>query len=313
MNDGDPLKADQLTVQQLRSFCAVYQRQSYSAAAKDLGMSVPTIWEQVRLLEQRYAAPLFARRGRRIYPTSSAESLHETLLPLLAGLDSTFEIVRETAGVPAQQLTLVTGVRMILEELGKPLARFRQVHAAVSLRLLHGDDRTAQRLIVAGEADLALTLEPSPGRLDEAVAQERAYQVQCLAIIPKTHPLARKRALRLADVVSFPLVVGRPETHIRDLLNQALHREGLRERLQLAAETDNSASTIACVRAGIGVGIVAGQADGFLSGGLATRSLRRQLGHAWIVFLWKKGRRLTSAHATLMRLVREETPRFRAS
>jgi DNA-binding transcriptional LysR family regulator len=307
---GDALRADELTVQQLRSFCTVYQRQSYSAAAKDLGMSVPTIWEQVRLLEQRYASSLFERRGRRIYPTPSAESLHQSLLPLLAGIDSTFQIVRERAGAHPQQLTLVTGVRMMLEELGPPLARFRELHPHTRLRLLHGDDRTAQRLIVAGEADLALSLEPSPGRLDEAVCHERAYQIQCLAITPKKHVVARKRALRLADLVACPLIVGRPETHIRNLLDQALYREGLLDRLQLAAETDNSAATIACVRAGMGVGVVAGQMDGILSRDLATRSLRRQLGHAWIVFLWKKGRQLTETLGTLMRLVREETPRF---
>jgi DNA-binding transcriptional LysR family regulator len=311
MTSGDALAADELTVQQMRSFCLVFQRQSYSAAAKELGMSVPTIWEQVRLLEKRYAATLFERRGRRIFPTPSAESLHDSLLPVLAGIDSSFEIVRERAGASPVRLTLVTGVRMILEELGRPLARFRQAHPGTALRLLHGDDRTAQRLIVDGEADLGLSLEPSPGRLDQAVSHERAYQVQCLAICPRRHRLARKPALRLADVVAHPLVVGRPETHIRNLLDQALHREGLRARLQLAAETDNSAATIACVRAGMGVGIVAGQMDGLLSHDLVTRSLRRQLGHAWIVFLWKKGRQPTGAIAALRQMIRQDTARLK--
>jgi DNA-binding transcriptional LysR family regulator len=306
MIPADAPKADELTVQQLRSFCAVYQRQSYSLAAKELGLSVPTVWEHVRLLEKRYASSLFERRGRRIFPTPIAESLHQSLLPLLAGIDSTFQIVRERAGAYPQHVTLVTGVRMMLEELGGPLARFRESHPGVSLRLLHGDDRTAQRLIVAGEADLALLLEPGPGRLHEAVSHERAYQIECLAIAPKDHALTRKRALRLAELVAHPLIVGRPETHIRNLLDQALHREGLLSRLQLAAETDNSAATIACARAGMGVGIVAGRMDGILSRDLATRSLRRQLGHAWIVFLWQKGRQLTSTLGDLMQLIHEE-------
>src|SRR5262245_4920997 len=98
MNTGDDLKADELTVQQLRSFCTVFERQSYSAAAKTIGMSVPTVWEQVRGLEKRYATTLFERRGRQIHPTPSAHLLYQSLRALLAGLDSTFELVREHGG-----------------------------------------------------------------------------------------------------------------------------------------------------------------------------------------------------------------------
>jgi DNA-binding transcriptional LysR family regulator len=309
MIDADVQKADELTVQQLRSFCTVFERQSYSAAARQIGMSVPTIWEQVRSLERRYAQTLFERQGRKIYPTPTAQSLYQLLRTLLAGIDSTFELVREQAGAHPPQLTLVTGVRMMLEELGKPLAKFHTLHPGVRLRLMHGNDLTAEQLILEGDADLVLTLEPGPGRLSQAISQERAYQIECLAVFPKGHPLANKRSLRVADLVSHPLVVGQPETHIRHLLDQALHREGLRERLQLAAETDNSAATIACVRAGMGLGIVAGRMEGLLSRDLVTRSLRRQLGHAWIVFLWKRGRQLATTVQTLMNLIREEAQR----
>jgi hypothetical protein len=45
---------------------------------------------------------------------------------------------------------------------------------------------------------------------------------------------------------------------------------------------------------------------GILSRDLASRSLRRQLGHAWIVFLWKKGRQLSTTIETLMNLIRQQ-------
>jgi DNA-binding transcriptional LysR family regulator len=121
---ADALRANDLTVQQLSSFCLVFERQSYSVAAKELGLSVPTVWDQVQSLARRYDTLLFEKRGRRIFPTPSAEVLHEALGPLLAGVDSTFDLVREgKAQGPA--LTIVVGVRMMLEELGPPLKRFR--------------------------------------------------------------------------------------------------------------------------------------------------------------------------------------------
>lgn len=302
---SDACSADDLAVQQLRSFCVVFEKQSYSAAAREVGLSVPTIWEQVRILEKRYRTVLFKRSGRRIQPTPAAALLHRALRGLLAGLDSTFELLREEGDAHSRSVTLVTGARMMLEDLGRPLKQFRDQHPNVCLRLLHGNRKTAEELIVAGEADLALTLEPGPGVGGKGACLERAYRIDYLALLPKRHPLARKPSLRLSDLAAYPLIVGHGGTYGRQLLEQALHHEGLSERVQIVVETDTSAFTVACVRAGMGIGIVAGQARGFLSRDLIARSLQRPLGQAWVAFLWKRGRHLTATVRTLMRLIRE--------
>jgi DNA-binding transcriptional LysR family regulator len=111
--------------------------------------------------------------------------------------------------------------------------------------------------------------------------------------------------LRLADLIAHPLIVGHSETYGRHLLDQALHRDGLDGRLLVAAETDNSAFTCALVRAGGGIGVIAGRADGMLTHGLAVRSLQRSLGQIWIVFARQAGRQPTAAVRTLMELIRE--------
>jgi DNA-binding transcriptional LysR family regulator len=305
MISSDQNIADQLAVQQLRSFCLVFEKQSYSAAAKELGLSVPTIWEQVRALEKRAAAVLFVRRGRRIEPTPAAAVLHQSLRSLLTGLDSTFELLREEEGGYPRTVTLVSGARMMLEDLGRPLKKFRDQYPHVCLRLLHDHDRAAEDLIVSGEADLALTLEPGPGVVGRAVCSERAYRIDYLALFPKRHPLARKTSLSLADLAAHPLIVGHAKTFGRQLLEQAFHHEGLLERMQVVAETDTSAFTIACVRAGMGIGVVAGRPRGLLSRELVTRSLTPHLGQAWIAFLWKRGKQLTTTVQTLMQLIKQ--------
>jgi DNA-binding transcriptional LysR family regulator len=296
--------ADELAVQQLRSFCLVFERQSYSAAAREIGQSVPAVWEQVRSLEARYRTNLFQRRGRRIQPTPAAGVLYEALRPLLAGLDSTFELLREERGEFPRTISLVSGARMMLEDLSPVLAQFHKQYPEVRLRLLHYNDKVAADLIVAGEADLALTLEPGPGVLGREVCVERAYKIEYLAVFPKRHPLAKEPELRLSDLAAHPLILGHAGTYGRQLLEQALHHEGVWERVQIVAETDTSAFTVACVRAGMGVGIIAGRAGGYLCRGLVTRSLQAELGDAWIAFLWKRGKHLTTAVQTLLQLIR---------
>jgi DNA-binding transcriptional LysR family regulator len=300
--------ADQLAVQQLRSFCRVCERRSYAAAARELGISVPTLWEQVRTLERRTGTLLFVRRGRRIEPTPAAEVLRHSLESLLTGLDSTFDLLRDEGGNAPRTLTLVTGARMMLEDLGRPLKKFRDQHPNICLRLMHDQAQGVEQRILSGEAELALTLEPGPGLVGRAVCSERAYPIDYLAVLPRRHSLAHKAALKLADLAPYPLIVGHAKTYGRQLLDQALHHEGLLERARIVAETDTSAFTIACDRAGMGIGIVAGRARGILSRDLVTRPLTRELGQAWIAFVWKRGRRLTPAVQSLMRLIRDDAP-----
>jgi DNA-binding transcriptional LysR family regulator len=247
---------------------------------------------------------LFVRRGRRIEPTPAAGVLHQSLRSLLTCLDSTLQTLREEAGQQPQKLTLVTGARMMLEDLGGPLKQFRDQFPNVGLRLMHDHAGDAEALILSGEADLALTLEPGPGLVGRGVCSERAYRIDYLAIMPKRHALARKSSLSLTDLVNYPLIAGHAQTYGRQLLDQALHHEGLLERAQVVAETDTSAFTIACVRARMGVGIVAGRPGGWLSRELVSRPLTAQLGQAWIAFLWKRGRYLTASLQTLMQLIR---------
>ncbi|UUO04548.1 LysR family transcriptional regulator [Blastopirellula sp. J2-11] len=306
MLPADVENANELVVQQLRSFCLVYEHRSYAAAAQKTGRSAPTLWEQVRSVEKRYGVVLFRRKGRRIEPTASAEVLYISLLPLLAGIDSTFEQIREFNTLGADTVTIVTGVRMMCEELGDPLAKFHKAMPKVRLRIVHGDDDTAVRMISEGTADLALTLERGAEQRDTPVSSERAYAIDYLAIFPMGHPLKKRKSLELAELIKYPIIVGHRGTSGRVLFEQALHRLDLLGKLQIAAETDNSAFTISCVRAGLGVGIVAGQAiESPLTYQLEKRSLSHSLGQAYVVFRRKKGRQATKVIRALMDLIRE--------
>lgn len=188
----------------------------------------------------------------------------------------------------------------MLEELGPPLKRFRDANPHVSLRLLQGDNRSAERLLAEGEADLALALEPGPGLVGSGVTCEALYEIDYLALVPGDHSLAPKKSIRLLDLVAHPLIVGYRGTYGRHLLEQALHRQRLLGRLVVSVETSNSAFTIACVRAGMGIGIVAGRAENVLTRGLTVRSLKNDLGRARVVAMWKSGRQFTRAVRALL-------------
>lgn len=284
-----PSRASELSVQQLQTFQCVYERGGYAAAAREMDLSVPTVWQHIQTLQRLYRTDLFEKSGRGVVATAMAAKLYAQVTELLAGLDSTFDLAEDKES-DSRPITIVAGVRMMMEEIASPLQQFRQTWNN-PLVLREGNNQVAEELILSGEADLALTLEPENENASPLIQFEPAYLVEFLAICKKGHPFAAAANSTLRELVKHDLVVTRPGTHGRDALDHTLHRERL--TANVVAETDNSGFTIACVRAGLGVGVLAGRPQGELCRRLVVTSLRRHLGERQIVFMWRKGRLLS--------------------
>jgi DNA-binding transcriptional LysR family regulator len=73
----------------LRTFHAVYRAGTLTTAARQLGLSQPTVTSQLRTLEESIDQPLFTRHARGVVPTAAAEDLARRLdgpLDALAGV-----------------------------------------------------------------------------------------------------------------------------------------------------------------------------------------------------------------------------------
>lgn len=290
-------RAADLSIAQLHTFRQVMRQGGYAAAARVSHLSAPAVWQHVQALEKAYGVELFERDGRQVKPTEAAHRLYQEVDGILVRLESTFDVVEGPS--EHEVIRLVTGVRMMLEDLAAPLAAFRRCFPN-RLVIHHGNDRRAEELLIADEADLAMALEPGPKQASPLIHYEPAYTVDFLAVARKSHPYAKARSPALCELGRHALIVTTAGTHGRDALDEAMHRERL--TANIAVETDNSAFTIACVAAGMGVGIVAGRAEGELVKRLAVRPLSKQLGRRRIVLMWRHGRLLTEP---MLRLVEE--------
>src|SRR5438874_6908392 len=72
-----------LNLDQLRTFVAVVERGSFTAAAKVLNLSQPAVTHQVHELERRFKVALVERLGKRAYLTQAGEKLIEHARHLL--------------------------------------------------------------------------------------------------------------------------------------------------------------------------------------------------------------------------------------
>src|SRR5437016_5787770 len=73
-----------MDTRQLRAFCEVVERKSFSQAAERLGVTQPAVSLQIRALEKRLGTQLLDRSGRRVEPTESGLRLYRNAQRMLA-------------------------------------------------------------------------------------------------------------------------------------------------------------------------------------------------------------------------------------
>lgn len=98
---------DQLDLNLLRSFVAIYQHRQLARAAHALALTPSALSHALRRLRDVFADPLFERHGRELVPTARASQLAEPILVHLASLERLFSRPRDfDPGLSAARFTL---------------------------------------------------------------------------------------------------------------------------------------------------------------------------------------------------------------
>ena len=80
-------KAELVSLQQIRCFCAALELGSFTAAAEALRVSQPAVADQVRKLESSLGAELFVRAGRGVVPSDAGRAFAEHAARSLQALE----------------------------------------------------------------------------------------------------------------------------------------------------------------------------------------------------------------------------------
>ena|GEM_PF-1473471 len=294
-----------LSLTQLRSFCEVCRVGSYAAAARDLLLTSPAVWEQLQALERHYDVPLLERHGNGVRPTLHGLRLLELVRPLLAGLESTRGVLHQSDSALPDQLTIVSNLRVLVEEISRAMFQFQSRYPSVRLEIRYTNSKDVETLVSEGIADVTLTLEPAADEsISSAIVYQPAGELDYLLVTPPKHPLLRKKSNQLQAIVGYPLVLSARDAYSRHRVQEVFHRHNLTGEVKIAVETSSDEYTLACVRAGLGVGIAIGNSSSTLYRDLGVRSLREWFGSARVGFMWRSGAYIPRLQSELAELLR---------
>lgn len=243
-----------MTLEQLRIFVAVAERQHMTHAAEALGLTQPAVSAAIAVLEGRFATRLFHRVGRHIELTEAGRLLLAEAREVLARAAAVEQAMSELAHVARGTLTLHASQTIANNWLPARLHRFRIQHAAVKVVLHIGNTEEALRALREGGTDLALV----EGEADDGMLVVRPVARDRLAmVVAPAHPLARARRIDAAMLAAADWVAREPGSGTRAAFAAALAGLGVPEAaLRIGLELPSNEAVRAAAEAGAGAAIL---------------------------------------------------------
>ena len=95
-----------MEIRQLEILSRVAETESFSRAAKAMGLSQPTASEHIKTLEKELGTRLFDRLGRRVEPTKAGQLLLEYARKILQARDDARLAIEDYLGIISGQLLI---------------------------------------------------------------------------------------------------------------------------------------------------------------------------------------------------------------
>ncbi|MEK5644662.1 LysR family transcriptional regulator [Paenibacillus rhizosphaerae] len=232
----------------LEYFLAVCEELHFTKAAVQLGISQPTLSQQIRLLEERVGMPLFQRIGKRNYLTEAGQTLKEHALNIFHELEQAQSEINELKGMQRGRLTIGCSGNHLLT---RTLISFHQKQPGISISVVELATEETRAGLLANKLDLGVVFLPLE---DEQLVSKELYTEELCLAVAKQHSLAAAEAVKLDQLTEVPLILFPEKFLVRQMVDSYSAQAGV--QLQPAFELSTMDSMLQMVRLGVGATIL---------------------------------------------------------
>ncbi|BDI22744.1 LysR substrate-binding domain-containing protein [Herbiconiux sp. L3-i23] len=222
----------------LRTFLAVADTASFTAAAARLGISQPTVSQHVRRLEESVGRRLFTRDTRDVRLTDNGDAMTGFARSILAAQAAAENYFGGAA--MSGRLRFGAADDLAITQLPRILRQFRALHPRVNLELTVNQSDVLKRRLAAGHLDLVFVKDFVGATEGTFVGRDSLVWV------------AEERT-EIDPSGPVPLIVYQAPSFSRTLAIEALEAEGRTWRITCNVREVNG--LLAAVRAGLGVAV----------------------------------------------------------
>ncbi len=236
-----------IELRHLRYFLAVAETQNFTRAAERLGVSQPSVSQQIKDLETALGATLLRRLGKRLQLTEEGASFRANAAVVVRKLEEACGAVGAQAQGQAGHVEVGVVPAAHMAWIPMALTRMAREHPGVTVAVHEQSARAIETEVEAGRWDLGcgVLLHSSPNLRYEALLAQKLS-----LIVPGGHPLAARESVSVKELREVPLVLLPGTFDMRHAIDELFARG--RTRPNVLFEISTVCATLATVtRAGI--------------------------------------------------------------
>ncbi len=240
-----------MDLDQLHTFLEIVRLKSFSKAAQTCYRTQPAISAQVRQLEQELNTQLFERFGSRIALTTAGKVFARFAEQILDLRRQAQDSINELELTPRGELIIAANEATCIYVLPGVFSEYNRRFPNVQLMVERSYGSRILEAILDNLADFGFVQMPVHERKLQVV---KIHSDEIRLIVPAGHPLADKKSVTAAEVVTYPLLL--PKYGVtRARLNEwmEIYEDGMR----IAMELDSTEMTKRFVIAGLGISFMA--------------------------------------------------------
>lgn len=199
-----------MRVSQLRAFVTAVDSGSFSAAARALGFSQPTVSQQIKTLESDCQLQLFVRSGTGLELTPAGESILPWARQAVASFDGAEQAARDVRGIQGGAVAFGVMTNVDHYSLTEIAAHFHRDHPGVRLRLVGLNSYDVAQSVRRGILEAGVAVLPIPGE-DLEVLPIARDEVLWISLDPQRV----RRPMSVDRAVERPLILY--DAHFGDL------------------------------------------------------------------------------------------------
>lgn len=240
-----------MTLEQLRIFVAVAERQHVTAAARALNLTQSAVSNAIAALEERHGIHLFDRIGRGVVLNETGRVFMAEAKAVLARARLAETALADLGGLRRGRLTVFASQTIAGYWLPERLVRFHERHPEVELDVQVGNTREVAQAVLGGVAELGFV----EGELGHPLLEQRDVGRDRLVIlVHPSHAWANGKVLSDQDLRLASWVMREQGSGTRSSLEAALTAAGSNlSALSVAMTLPTNEAILSAVQAGAGV------------------------------------------------------------
>lgn len=239
-----------MTLDQLRIFVAVAERQHVTRAAQFLNIAQSAVSHAIATLEARHDTRLFDRVGRRIELTEAGQAFLAEARAVLARAEAAELTLSEFGHLKRGTLSVMASQTIASYWLPRYLVDFRVANPQIQIRLTIGNTAQVAGAVESGAAEL--------GFVEGAVVNEHFVSApvardQMVVVVAPGHAWTSLAKLSADDLLQGEWVMREPGSGTRSVFEDDLMQLGIEPRaLRVVLELPSNEAVRAAVEAGLG-------------------------------------------------------------